>query len=416
MRIPVVAALLVFLVSSTANGLNIAPISLGRIDASGLGEGFDFYDFHTLEIQLYTTLPVWTILNTRTTDTHFVGESNDGMVFCDLFRYISETTDYSVLNGRCHDIEDGLPLGEPLQLSWQQLSQSESSWSLMQQYLRAQWEAQMDSLSSWMRGSKYEDVVIDVMVIWSENCECARSLLGVDCNLSSRTRANMEGGVQAVILDTNVIHRNSDTGVTFSLVHMQRDSSGYRETTSSQTLTDLALPLANPELRYIQNLRHIHKADFVSFAIDIRLDAEGLGGMALGVNLGWPFPATPLPCLGYTVFSSQRMFDQDFVPAHEWGHTLGCAHDRGTQDDCDPAHKNKFYGFRSPSGTFRTVMAYPCTSGECDNYQGDGDCFAIPYWSGDASWSKTGESLGGAGNSCRDEIRKNKKAISRYRQ
>ena len=76
-------------------------------------------------------------------------------------------------------------------------------------------------------------------------------------------------------------------------------------------------------ISFYQLYRNEHKADLVTFVIDIRLDDENLGGMALGVNIpGFPAPSVPLSFLAYDVISSQRMFDQDFVPAHEWGHVM----------------------------------------------------------------------------------------------
>jgi len=80
---------------------------------------------------------------------------------------------------------------------------------------------------------------------------------------------------------------------------------------------------------------------------------------------------------------------------------------------CD-CNVDSAYGYRSPLGTFRTVMACRCEKGQCDNYQGSGSCFPVPFFSGDASY-QNGESLGGPENNNRAEIRKNKRAISRYR-
>ena len=107
----------------------------------------------------------------------------------------------------------------------------------------------------------------------------------------------------------------------------------------------------------------------------------------------------------------------------------GCSHDRGTtsnaesnecgtgallEDSICNGSASTAYGWRSPAGTFHTVMAYPCQPGQCDNYQGTGDCFEIPYFSGDYDY-KNGETLGGEQNNCRKEIMKNKRKIAAYR-
>jgi len=106
----------------------------------------------------------------------------------------------------------------------------------------------------------------------------------------------------------------------------------------------------------------------------------------------------------------------------------GCSHDRGTsnaesnecgtgallEDSICNGSASTAYGWRSPTGTFRTVMAYFCQPGQCDNYQGTGDCFRIPYFSGDYDY-RNGETLGGEQNNCRKEIMKNKRKIAAYR-
>lgn len=106
----------------------------------------------------------------------------------------------------------------------------------------------------------------------------------------------------------------------------------------------------------------------------------------------------------------------------------GCSHDRGTsnaesyecgtgallEDSICNGSADTAYGWRSPAGTFRTVMAYFCQPGQCDNYQGTGRCARIPYFSGDYSY-RNGETLGGEKNNCRKKIMKNKRKIAAYR-
>jgi Metallo-peptidase family M12 len=119
------------------------------------------------------------------------------------------------------------------------------------------------------------------------------------------------------------------------------------------------------------------------------------------------------PFLAWSTFAAQFL-TFGYVVAHEWGHNLGCYHDRGTEDQCgDKINTN--YGYRSPSGTFRTIMAYPCTSGECDAYNNsDQFCARIPYFSGPATF-QNGESLGGEENNCRARIKNHKRFIARNR-
>lgn len=52
--------------------------------------------------------------------------------------------------------------------------------------------------------------------------------------------------------------------------------------------------------------------------------------------------------------------------AHEVAHLLGSQHDKGTANNCDDAVAYNF-GYRDPASRFRTVMAFDCTVGQCDN-------------------------------------------------
>lgn len=60
------------------------------------------------------------------------------------------------------------------------------------------------------------------------------------------------------------------------------------------------------------------------------------------------------------------------------GHNLGCLHDRGTSNKCDGINYN--YGYRDPYATFRTILAYDCQTGQCDNIKGS-YCSRIPRFS-----------------------------------
>jgi Metallo-peptidase family M12B Reprolysin-like len=55
---------------------------------------------------------------------------------------------------------------------------------------------------------------------------------------------------------------------------------------------------------------------------------------------------------------------------HEIGHNFGMRHDRGAEGACTTSGYN--FGYRSPSATFRSILAYPCKVGQCDNMPKNG--------------------------------------------
>jgi len=57
---------------------------------------------------------------------------------------------------------------------------------------------------------------------------------------------------------------------------------------------------------------------------------------------------------------------------------MGLSHDRGAINNCDL--NGYHFGYRDPSGSFRTIMAYNCRVGQCDNIQKNG-CSRIQRFS-----------------------------------
>lgn len=235
-----------------SSNLHIAPAvgasssttsSLLLLDATGLGSGIDFHTFVALDIQLQTSLPIWTIYNLNNGAKHFVGESLDGEISCDLIR-VTTSNGITVLTGRVHDRANDVyyelkpnasgqdtlkitpgdemrPAEEPIKLT---LSQAATQFSYTT-WLRNQfWSSDATRVEE-----EEEETMIDIMMIWTYNAECAKSDLEVECELTEITRANMEAAILFVMADSNVVHANSETGVTLNLVKMLRDPTNFRE-------------------------------------------------------------------------------------------------------------------------------------------------------------------------------------------
>jgi len=114
-------------------------------------------------------------------------------------------------------------------------------------------------------------------------------------------------------------------------------------------------------------LRTLYGADFVAMIIDY---PQYCGIAYLGPSKSYMFSVTAWNCAtGYYSFG------------HEIGHNLGCNHDKGTSNACTSGNIN--YGYRDPSADFRSILAYNCGCGQCDNNAGGGcprvQRFSNPY-------------------------------------
>jgi len=260
-----------------------SPYSVYPIDASAFDEvHLGFGGLEIVEIQLLSSLPVWTFYASQQglhNDTFFVGQDEEGLVVCNLWRHVT-AEERMILTGRIVDrstdywyeikptaegdvsvtvreIDDDAPSIEDkgLEVSFWDLVQSYGYGAVAREYTKTVSQNLWTSTVG-TRASDDEEVVLDVMVIWSQNSECQRSDLPLNCELTETTRSNMEAAVRSMIIDTNLVHDNSETGVVYNLVHMQRDSTGYVEAGSINTLANLVIPAVDGQLNYIQGLRY----------------------------------------------------------------------------------------------------------------------------------------------------------------
>ena len=80
----------------------------------------------------------------------------------------------------------------------------------------------------------------------------------------------------------------------------------------------------------------------------------------------------------------------------EIAHLMGAKHDRGTHNACDSSNDN--FGYREPTGMFRTITAYSCKTGQCDGNTKEGTCTRIQRFS-NPDKSYNGMPLGEEGKS-----------------
>ncbi len=193
---------------------------------------------------------------------------------------------------------------------------------------------------------------IDVMVLYTPQAKTGAG-----------SQAAIEALIDLAVLEANQTYVNSVVPLSLNLVRKQEIA--YTESNNFNTdLARLQSP-ADGFMDSVHALRDTYKADLVSLIVNASSSC-GIGYVMTNVSSafqGFAFTVVSRSCAtGYYSF------------AHELGHNLGCAHDRQTGGTGAYAYS---YGYRNPSATWRTVMAYapgnriPYFSNPLVSYQGE---------------------------------------------
>ncbi|GFH53416.1 hypothetical protein CTEN210_09892 [Chaetoceros tenuissimus] len=255
------------------------------------------------------------------------------------------------------------------------------------------------SIDKKLRGSRKlvdDGSVMDVLVLYTPKAECRNSGLAAGCTRTATTAANMKARIELAITETNQGYVAS--GVQTSLRAAHPDVAvfyDYVEPSFSDSLSHIRTQ-GEASGTTINSLRAQYNADFVALIID---DPQYCGIAYLGPRKDLMYSVTGWNCAtGYYSFG------------HEIGHNMGLNHDRGTSSACTNTNTN--YGYRDPQARFRSVLAYNCNSGQCDNNPGGG-CTRVNRYSGTASfWN--GNAAGNASNDNVKQINSVKVAVSQY--
>lgn len=95
----------------------------------------------------------------------------------------------------------------------------------------------------------------------------------------------------------------------------------------------------------------------------------------------------------------------------EIAHNAGCFHDRTAMDECSSSDDDLYgYGWRDPNANFRSIMAYNCNVGGCDDNAGGG-CPRVQMFSNPA-YQYDGQAIGDSTNDNRRVFNKNKRKIA----
>lgn len=217
-------------------------------------------------------------------------------------------------------------------------------------------------------GTNDDGSVMDVMILWTKAAECRISGESSDCEVDETTYENAYAIAELCITETNTAYELSGVLTQMNLVYAYREPD-YVES-SGDAFGDALNELKQTEdgiMDDVHTKREQYNADIVAMLID---DSAYCGLGYLGPYKSSMFSVSYWSCAtGYYTFG------------HETGHNLGLKHDQGTEDACDATTEYR-YGYRDPQSDFRTIMAYGCESGQCDNNSGDycGKCqrFSTP--------------------------------------
>eukprot|EP00752_Nemacystus_decipiens_P005854 g5288.t1 len=187
-----------------------------------------------------------------------------------------------------------------------------------------------------------ETTQIDVMMLYFDSA----------LEWADWTETEMEDEIHAAIAETNQAFENSSIDLVFNLVHVQKAP-------FEQAGTSFGEVAANTD---VQDLRDAYEADVVQ-AIGDYSTACGRAGYFNGD-----------PDRAYSVVSV-RCLDELSV-THEFGHTLGCGHNREAvidENEHDYAHGEIYCDVEDPADGYGTVMSVGC---------GDGGLIPrVPYFS-----------------------------------
>lgn len=157
--------------------------------------------------------------------------------------------------------------------------------------------------------------------------------------------AQIEAAINTAVADANVAYQNS-------LIDLRIRSVGVLEANYSEA-GDLGVDLGwlrgknDGVLDEVHTLRDQLGADLVG------LVTNAAAGGACGIGYLMTFVDQSFESSAFTVTSRTCFSNQTL--AHEFGHNMGCAHDR---DNAGGASHSFAYGYRTPNNQWRTVMAY----------------------------------------------------------
>jgi hypothetical protein len=184
--------------------------------------------------------------------------------------------------------------------------------------------------------------VIDVMVVYTDD---ARASVG--------GTSQMQNLINLAISETNTGYQRSGITSPMRLVHSAEVNYDESIMTSSTGWNTALSELTNRDgkIDNVHDLRDSYGADLVVMIVN----------STTYCGIGWLMtPNYQRDSVGFSLVS-QNCATGYYSFAHETGHNMGAHHDRATAGSSTAMYSYS-YGYQAPDFSFRTIMAYNCTS------------------------------------------------------
>lgn len=185
--------------------------------------------------------------------------------------------------------------------------------------------------------------VIDVMVVYTST---ARSRIG--------GTSQMQNMINLAVSETNVGYQRSGVTSSMRLVHTVEVNYDESNMSSTSGWNSALSHLTNNDgvIDDVHDLRNTYGADLVVMIVD----------SSIYCGLGWLMtPNYQYDSVGFSLVS-RACATGYYSFAHETGHNMGAHHDRASAGG-GTAMYSYSYGYQAPDSSFRTIMAYNCSSG-----------------------------------------------------
>jgi len=208
--------------------------------------------------------------------------------------------------------------------------------------------------------------VVHVLSPWTAEAECLESGLESDCDRTESTARKITDLIKLAIAETNSAYKASGVKVNGMFAELKL-AHAYYESTIEESRGYGGILSQTRDSSVIAAQRTKYGADVVASITSL---SNFCGIAKIGPNIYNMFSVTGRTCAtGYFSFG------------HEIGHNMGALHDRGTSSDCSSTGYH--FGYRDPDAGFRSILAYSCTKGQCDNNKGGGSCTRVQRFSND---------------------------------
>lgn len=156
---------------------------------------------------------------------------------------------------------------------------------------------------------------------------------------------SMNSLINLAITETNNGFSQSSVNQRLSLVHTE-EMTGYSEPSSFSTMLSQLRGKSDGKLDNVHSLRDQYGADVVSMFVN---GSQYCGIAYMMTNVSHSFESSAFSVVSRTCATGY------YSTAHEFGHNMGSAHDRGNAGSASHSYS---YGFRTANNQYRTIMAY----------------------------------------------------------